>query len=77
MLIRGVLGLALLLIYMTGGVLLICMIGWQGYTVLAVVGCCLDIFQSIADKIYGNHCAPWSVEIFIKYAFPYKWGAIW
>ena len=24
----------------------------------------------IADKIYGNHCAPWSVEILIKYAFP-------
>ena len=25
---------------------------------------------AIADKIYGNHCAPWSVEILIKYAFP-------
>ena len=25
---------------------------------------------AIADKIYGNHCAPWSVEIVIKYAFP-------
>ena len=24
----------------------------------------------IADKIYGNHGAPWSVEILIKYAFP-------
>ena len=24
---------------------------------------------AIADKIYGNHCAPWSVEILIKYAF--------
>ena len=23
---------------------------------------------AIADKIYGNHCAPWSVEILIKYA---------
>ena len=22
---------------------------------------------AIADKIYGNHCAPWSVEILIKY----------
>ena len=32
---------------------------------------------AIADKIYGNHCAPWSVEILIKYAFPGKWGAIW
>ena len=31
---------------------------------------------AIADKIYGNHCAPWSVEIFIKYAFPSKWGAM-
>ena len=25
---------------------------------------------AIADKIYGNHCAPWSVEIVIRYAFP-------
>ena len=32
--------------------------------------------SDIADKIYGNHCAPWSVEILIKYVFPYKWGAI-
>ena len=32
---------------------------------------------AIADKIYGNYCAPWSVEILIKYAFPWKWGAIW
>ena len=32
---------------------------------------------AIADKIYGNHCAPGSVESLIKYAFPRKWGAIW
>ena len=32
---------------------------------------------AVADKIYGNHCAPWAVEILIKYAFPGKWGAIW
>ena len=25
---------------------------------------------AIADKIHGNHCAPRSVEILIKYAFP-------
>ena len=25
---------------------------------------------AIADKIYGNHCGPWTVEILIKYAFP-------
>ena len=25
---------------------------------------------AIADKIYRNHCAPWSVEVLIKYAFP-------
>ena len=25
---------------------------------------------AIADKIYGNNFAPWSVEILIKYAFP-------
>ena len=26
--------------------------------------------MAIADKIYGNHCAPWSVKTLIKYAFP-------
>ena len=25
---------------------------------------------AIADKIYENHCAPWSVEMLIRYAFP-------
>ena len=25
---------------------------------------------AIADKIYGIHCAPWPVEMLIKYAFP-------
>ena len=25
---------------------------------------------AVADKIYGNYCAPWFVEILIKYAFP-------
>ena len=25
---------------------------------------------AIADKIYGDHCAPWSVAILIKYTFP-------
>ena len=25
---------------------------------------------AFADKIYGNHCASWSVEVLIKCAFP-------
>ena len=26
--------------------------------------------SAIADKIYRNYCAPWSVDILIKYTFP-------
>ena len=39
-------------------------ISWQKYATIIV------ILFDVADKIYGNHCAPWSVEILIKYAFP-------
>ena len=39
-----------------------------------VIFCLFDVvvlfhLLAIADKIYGNHCASWSVEILIKYAF--------